>query len=175
MRRGSPDSKAFEAPVPFLGLTGLQLISIVCSGKSQSEFFGTAGWRAVSVFPKAPFLETDTEDLTLCFLTTLLGTGPQWGPGGDARRGCRPGGPGRSRADLELSPGLLQSTLEHSGRANHGSRDSPPQRKAESSSGHLGAHVLMRSCSAVQTPWLRALTARREAKRPAFRGHPRPP
>ena len=95
MRRGSPDSKAFEAPVPFLGLTGLQLISIVCSGKSQSEFFGTAGWRAVSVFPKAPFLETDTEDLTLCFLTTLLGTGRSGAqeetPGGVAVPGGREG------------------------------------------------------------------------------------
>lgn len=93
MRRGSPNSKAFEAPVPFLDLTGLQLISIVCSGKSQSEFFGTAVWRAVSVFPKVPFLEIDTEDLTLCLLTILLGMGTQGGPGGDAPWGRCPGGP----------------------------------------------------------------------------------
>lgn len=72
MRRGSPNSKAFEVPVPFLDFTGLQLISIVCSGKSQSEFFGTAVWRAVSVFPKVPFLEIDTEDLTVCFLMPVF-------------------------------------------------------------------------------------------------------
>lgn len=72
MSRGSQNSKAFEVPVPFLDFTGLQLISIVCFGKSQSEFFGTAVWRPVSVFPKVSFLEIHTEDLTVCFLMPVF-------------------------------------------------------------------------------------------------------
>lgn len=125
MSRGSQNSKAFEVPVPFLDFTGLQLISIVCFGKSQSEFFGTAVWRPVSVFPKVSFLEIHTEDLTVCFLMPVFsrffsgwecsGAEEEMHPGVVVPGGAT-GGWGRSRTHLELSHWILQSSFEHSGR-----------------------------------------------------------